>query len=433
MNINLSISSAPSIVNKLAVCIFKASAENTLVDSHEFNPPHTSPRNITFTDVEAVSWIVNTYETTGLPSFGTLRHSFIYDPSFTQAEIKATEFLQMTAGQTGYTDESWVGWDIESIERVGQGTQFDGQEISIRSNGFDLLNDGDQFTDGEKWVVRFYPKISQATPVITTSKIFNGSEIIIDDTVIDESFNGKILLIQGSTSIVTLTLKPCAVIGAFQPIAIISNGGNHVTCRVIVEGNTDPFLFWGGEVDEIIIGQSEQLQLTTDTANGFIVMQASPTILQAGQFVDVYDLDNEPNIRHCAGQLVNRNIYMRLWRAVQNMDPSLLVSESVWNDTSGGQNNKGKFSTGDGSTTFRLPQIYAAGYTVAVDGTTKQPGAFQAWEMGQYEDVTGNAAGAAVISGLAYQSGGAPFRTRTVNSGKKNQVDRFGVYKAIRI
>lgn len=392
MDINLSISPAPTIINKLAVVIYKASAPNTAYASQEFDQPHTNPRNITFANVPAETFIVNTYETAGLPSLGTLRHSFIYDPSFTSVQIKATEFLYMTAGQTGYTDANWAGWEIDTIERVGVGTQYEGAGKDVRyyvpgngyrDDGFDLVQVGDQFSHNEKFVIRFKNKIT--TGVIQSAKVFTGTEIITSDTVIDTSYLGKLILVQGSSAVINLDISAISILGDAELLAIVSNGGSHKSCRIKSLLNNDVFQHNGATVDEIILGQSESIEIVTDTANGLIIRNASATILQAGQFVWAYDTDNEPNVVHANGQVLSRATYRRLWLAVQNLPAGLLVSDSTWNDTTGGANNKGKFSTGNGSTTFRVPQFYSAGFIEAVDGSTRVQGTFKDWQIGDHQ------------------------------------------------
>jgi len=55
------------------------------------------------------------------------------------------------------------------------------------------------------------------------------------------------------------------------------------------------------------------------------------------------------------GDLVKRNDYPNLWKWVQNNAP--LVSETEWQNQANNQSSIGAFSTGDGTTTFRLPKI----------------------------------------------------------------------------
>lgn len=58
------------------------------------------------------------------------------------------------------------------------------------------------------------------------------------------------------------------------------------------------------------------------------------------------------------GAVVNRADYPRLWNMVNGIGSPLLVSEATWLSDASGYGlfeNKSRFSSGDGSTTFRLP------------------------------------------------------------------------------
>lgn len=395
MDINLSISPSTTIVNKIAVVVYESATPNVVKSFQQFDPPHDSPRNIAFTDLNPVTHIVNTWETTGWPAAGTLRHSFIYDPSFAKAEIKATEFLYMTEGDREYVDANWSGWLIESIERVGSGTQYLNDDIIFHKDGdtnpddrFSLFREDDFFQDQEKFVIRFYPRITKVTPVFNSAKIFTDSVIITGDSEFDGSFAGKLLLVQGDDEVVTLTFKAISTIGAFELFGIVSNGGNHKTVIIKSEGNADQFQMAGSTVDEIILGQSENLMMLSETTAGWVPLSYSPTILQAGEFIEAYTTEPEPNVLHCAGQELSRATYKRLWNAIQAMPMSVLVSDSTWSDTTGGANNKGKFSTGDGSTTFRLPQLYSSEFKDIANGTTRLPGTYKKWSPGDHQHET---------------------------------------------
>ena len=69
------------------------------------------------------------------------------------------------------------------------------------------------------------------------------------------------------------------------------------------------------------------------------------------------------------GALVSRATYPELWAWVQANAP--LISESAWQTQASTQSSVGAFSTGDGSTTFRLPRIvdYVRGGILADAGT----------------------------------------------------------------
>lgn len=74
------------------------------------------------------------------------------------------------------------------------------------------------------------------------------------------------------------------------------------------------------------------------------------------------------------GALVSRATYPDLWAWVQENAP--LISETDWQTQASAQSSVGFFSTGDGSTTFRLPRIldYVRGSTLADVGVWQEAG-----------------------------------------------------------
>ena len=70
------------------------------------------------------------------------------------------------------------------------------------------------------------------------------------------------------------------------------------------------------------------------------------------------------------GSLKSRTVYADLWNFASNS--GLLISDSAW--TAG---DKGKFSTGDGSTTFRLPDFQTGNRTSRAGGGSLAVGTTQ--------------------------------------------------------
>lgn len=435
MNINLSISPALSITGNIAVVIYAADAPTVQAGSQEFTPPHAAPRDITFADVEPKTYIVNTYETPGLPTLGTLRHSFIYDPTFISAEVRLTEFLHMTGGAGGYTDATYVGWDIESIERVGSGTQYDTEEIDIRDDGWDLLTPGDTFADQEKWVVRFYARTQTVDPVFRSAKVIRDYRIIATGETLTESDSGVGLRIQGAAASLTITLPVMGAIENALMFCFLSDGGSHINATI--NGNGNNFGYRGG-VANMILAQAEQLWVGNDNANNtWVIDKMSDSIKQTGRIIDQYDNDYEPGLIFADGSLLSRTSYARLWAYVNQLNAALRVSDAAWLASS--PDNKGKYSTGDGSTTFRLPRLYTTGFLRAVDNSTRLAGSK---EDGNSGTVSGN------ISLTKAESYTGPPTTSVFGTGFNNPLTfnypftfgsgdarppNYGVYKLIQI
>lgn len=82
------------------------------------------------------------------------------------------------------------------------------------------------------------------------------------------------------------------------------------------------------------------------------------------------------------GAIISRDTYKELWASVQQNAP--LISESEWQAQAAVQSSVGAYSTGDGSTTFRLPRIvdYVRG-GLQVDAGK--------WQGDAIRNITGNA------------------------------------------
>ena len=102
--------------------------------------------------------------------------------------------------------------------------------------------------------------------------------------------------------------------------------------------------------------------------------------------------------------------------------------------------NKAKYTTGDGSTNFRIPLLYAYGSLKLIDDSTRIAGSLQAGQVGQFTDneqipigdsFTGPGPSTHVGRGAA-DPGTALFST-TFNSGLENYATNIGLYGLIRI
>jgi hypothetical protein len=136
MDIKFSISPAPGIATDwLVAALYEETAPTTLVQSQGFAAPHTASQNISFTGLNPVPHIVIIYQNAANVAAGTIRHRFIYDPNFIDAEIRSDMVLtaDTTPGfvSTGlsYTDATLKDWSFD-IERRGFGTMEPGVDYS---------------------------------------------------------------------------------------------------------------------------------------------------------------------------------------------------------------------------------------------------------------------------------------------------------------
>ena len=113
------------------------------------------------------------------------------------------------------------------------------------------------------------------------------------------------------------------------------------------------------------------------------------------------------------GALVSRATYPQLWAWVQAYAP--LITEAAWQTQAAAQTSVGAYSSGDGSTTFRLPKI--VDFVRGTDGT-RMPGTFQADNLKAHthsmEGVVGN--GFSPGNSLYTSGGGVQVGTRNTDA-----------------
>lgn len=376
MNINLSISAAPTILNRIAIVAYKAKAPSLPITFLEYMPPHSSQRDVTLLVPTSETYIVNIYETTGFPSLGTLRHSFIYDPSYAGAEIIADEVITMglvNEGMNSYiTAISWEDLEVQTIERRGFGSMIIGEDYILstdinngKNNGFILLNNGDVFQNEEVFIVSFKPKLSINPPIQQGVSVVTSEFIVSNNTILTEANSSSLIRLAGDSSVFDVTLPRIGLVSSFISYYFVSTGGIHITSTI--NAASGQFIFFNGShVSKIHLCQGEHLTLINNGIE-WVAMSFSSSICETGQIVYDYRATGltYPSIiaDGCANSqtLLDRNVYRRLYDYVSGLMPlGSLISETIW------ASNRGFYSNGDGLTNFRLPQLYSTGYLKAI-------------------------------------------------------------------
>lgn len=458
MDINLSLSPAPSITtNFLVVAVYKTTAPLVVVDYKFYPAPHTADQNVAFTDLDPGTYQVITYEHNVNTPGGSIRHNFFYDPSFQSAQIRVDLFLKvgttpnLTVGQTDFhdtgNDQNLAGWQYEVDLRQSFGELQPTVEVQKFSDGFGLLIPGQTFQPDEIYILRFYPKITTVTPTIVSANLFTDVLIVTADTVLTVADMGKAIHIIGAGNALTLTLPDLATIEANKPLIISSNGGSHK--NVTIAAASGQAISWLGvhNLTLVNLGQSEIFWLyrwtdpITPTTVLWRVINASDGIQQVGEIVDHYSLV-PINTLYANGTTVSRTTYRRLWAWVQTLDASMLIDDTAWN---AGNNDREKFSTGNGTTTFRLPQLYMRGFARGVNSSARKAASSEIEMIGPHFHPSGTEPSqvAKYLRGLVNNmrrfwqvsnNNLADAKASTdINDGTENRPANYGVYKLIRI
>jgi hypothetical protein len=463
MDINLSISAAPGIISDyLVAAIYEATAPATLVQSQGFAAPHTTPQNISFVNVNPVPHIVIIYQNNVNTPAGTIRHQFLYDPTFKNAVLRSD--LVLTADSSAgfssanlfYTDATLKGWSFD-IERRGFGTMELGVDYSYDDTlgKWTLLATIDTPTPaiqpGEKFIIHFQPQITTVSGTSSgSSGPFSSSFDVIADVTLTAADMGKCGMISGTGDHLTITLPSLAAVPDNKPILFLSEGGGHINAAIKAAG-TDTFKFMGATPSVVNMGKSEHLWVFKK--NNKWNCYGEGNYKTVGEIIDQYSTDPAVilNTVFADGSILSRVTYARLWKYVLSLDASEVVNDTAWLNPA--LNNKGRYSTGDGSTTFRVPMLYTNGFLRAVDGVTRKAGSFEDYMFPDHKHAEsigtlpagstpdghgpatqnqGRYAGSAVGQPDLTSSPKKADGTASTNIGSSNYPANSGIYKLIR-
>lgn len=100
----------------------------------------------------------------------------------------------------------------------------------------------------------------------------------------------------------------------------------------------------------LYLGDGDMIDLVW-TGDHWLLLDFKGNFVEVG--LPVFSYSELPNTKVANGQLLNRSDFPRLWEYANSLVGSL-VSDISWNNTAG---SKGFFSTGNGTTTFRIPDL----------------------------------------------------------------------------
>lgn len=306
----------------------------------------------------------------------------------------------LASGTTSYIDpgSTLFGW-IYNLEQIGYGTLEDGvgkdYTLDPDTNNWTLVN-GSTIYNLQKFVLHFQPQIS-AAPQPSVSLITSG-EIITANTTLTGAKKNKALILQGAGSSLVVDLPLLSSLADFDQVITYSFGGNHINAVLPCQGSDKIQWFVNGStktVSRIVLGQNENLKLFKFTVAGtayYWVDFVSPGVSQVGEVMDKYSFGDVNTLfldGAITGTLPLRADYPRLYAYMNTLDSSAIVSEADWASTTvlNGVTyfqNMGKWTQGNGTTTFRPPRLFTAGFLRAVNGTTRKAGDFEADAIGTF-------------------------------------------------
>lgn len=448
--------------NFLVFALYNASAPTVLIESVSPTKPYGDPLQITFTTALTQGlYLIKLWESVDTTPAGTVRNSFtqavttssilVRLPIYLQADIFPAGFV---SGTNTWSNPSLVGWDFW-LERKGSGTLFPDDTAAAAPDyhkevlgGFTLLAADDNIQPEEEFIIFFVPQVVEA-PAGNASPVFQSRRIITTDTTLTNSDKNKALILQGATSVLNVTMPSLSTVADFDPFYIQSNGGSHINGSIICQGSDK--LFFQTAVGSLILGQCEMMRVYK--ADGVYYVDSDLTgVKGTGEFLYNYG-KIELNTIQCAGQLLLRSEYPRLWAFVQSLETGAVTTDTLWNSTFTTidgityYTKKCLFSTGDGSTNFRLPLLTNMMLKGVPGGSGRIPASLEIEQGISHIHGTQHARSNATPGG-GYIGGSSPIEDFTNDGtgvprasggavisrmGSKNLVDNAGAYSLIRI
>ncbi|GAA4328610.1 hypothetical protein [Flaviaesturariibacter amylovorans] len=335
----------------------------------------------------------------------------------------------------------------------------------LDAGGFKLLQPGDALGQDERYLLEFYELQSTtggsgggtgSGSALITGAITAPSNLPLNAT----THAGKLIQIRGLSTQLTFTLPD---LGDWPENGIIpfeATINNSVQHKITTTGGQ--FICLGGSsYNSIYVSPGEVVWLYRGTDGWYVLGDFWRSYDALGTVFPTFKIG--PRDLLCKGQLLSRAAYPRLWEYVQTLGSSL-VSDAKWNTAteyyySGGWTTtapgagvahervdrpyRGCFSTGDGSTTFRLPDLMdvALAGVLSESGTDplrplNKPGGYQAagvglttTDMGGQDGLTGTSTGLGYTAG---SPGVTEFKNRTTVHGTKTRMANVGFYWAIK-
>jgi hypothetical protein len=432
--------------NTLVAGIYKASAPSVLIAFYEFPGPYTGATQLhTFPGLANVVYNYVLYESPDHLADGTVRNSFSVQPNANAFNFRDPLYLEantspfFASGTNFYgQDSSLIGWNWY-LEQVASGTQHYAEiwtktiagvpttQDDTTADGWKLTQVGNIIAPDERWVIHFLPQLG-AISSPASGTFISGTTLLTANTILDASAVGQAFILQGGGGYLNITLPDINTVPDNEPIFLNSNGGSHINAGITCFSGQ--FFQWFNNqsnlpstyASSIYLGQEEDIFVYRFTFPGgakrWIVCGDKSGMRMVGE--TIYDYSQLPfNTLFANGQYLSRTNYARLWAWVQ-ATPNILIANSTFDNTSiiHGTSyfiNHGKFSDGDGSTTFRLPILWQYGYQRAKSGVVGShsnngyPGDLDAQSVGTHTQPT-HAFGAITGAGhnwfLSNSSGG---------------------------
>lgn len=362
--------------------------------------------------------------------------------------------IVVTAGDTQHNSKRFdipsVAGQVFILRRGFVGTLDMGVDYNVlESGGFVLLGQDDIIQKGEKFELQLAVQVSNSTNS-GSGTIINGELPVSSNIILNQANHLRRIIRLRPTANGLLVRLPKVEEYPDNEVLFIEQIINAPFESTLQTQAGQNIYFNGQSLQDLHLRQGESILLQR-ASSGWFVLWASPSMYDTGEISFGYKVrDNEIQ---CVGQELLRSMYPRLWKWVQTLANSL-VDDATWltaTVTLGGKTvpfpYRSCFSSGNGTTTFRLPDLRDLSPRVlkTYTGTDPErfhnfPGGYQHDELLQHDheiqvwgqkrgggnDPDDQAAAKGQASGSGFGSAGT-WVTEESEGGTETRMKNFGV------
>lgn len=313
-----------------------------------------------------------------------------------------------------------------NLRRQGQGIMPTSQWEILDAGGFKLLGTNNILRLGEIFELTEVTAVTGGASGGGGNLEFGAAKPIPTNYTINPVDLGSVFQIRPTAAGLTVTLPDHTAVPLYSIIPFETSLMQPFAVRIQTTLGQKLYLA-GQELTFTFIHPGEVLWIY-NTTQGWFTCNVKGNWGEVGKVTQGYQVGlNEIALQ---GQELQRALYPRLWAMAQTIGGSL-VSESLW-QTGGGtvdgvavtQAFRGCFSTGNGTTTFRLPNMQGMsvkGLKTGVDASRYQniPGVYQPGRVGPHRHFTFYDNGT-TYNNLALTNANQPEKRAGNNAGEGN-------------
>jgi hypothetical protein len=278
-----------NITQKLRVIAREVS--NPTVESANviYNEPHPTSRQIVIDGLNPTMHYFDFYETLGGSTVGTLLGTFTIEVGFfSSAAFSLLEFNvdgglpnDPVAGDTEYNNTDLVEATLQITQRGIGPRSFIDEIEPISTGGFRLLN-GETFQAADKWFVLVSKIIVQA-PIVISKSIFSAIAVIPSNTTLSSTHFNKLLIANGSATILRLTFPDFASIPDGTVFGFNTQRGDQRYLELVFPTGTYSYIL-GEQKEKVWLGKCEEIAFYKNGSE-LIILWADGDIRRVGEIV----------------------------------------------------------------------------------------------------------------------------------------------------